>query len=214
MLSGLIDELRAGGLELERLEYGPGLATPVFVDDDFSDTLAPARELAPELKELAAKIDLTVEMGRFFSAECGTYLTSINDLKENDDTRYCIVDGGINHLTYIGQLMGMKTPVIENLGAGERGSSVTVDPSGEDVRCICGSLCTTGDILARKANLPDVERGDVLAFHNCGAYAVTEGVHLFLSRTMPRIILQDANGDTRLVRDFTESSPLNTLESE
>ena len=211
MLSELIDELRAGGLELERLEYGPGLATPVFTDDDFTDTLAPARELAPELKEIAAKIDLPVEMGRFFSAECGTYLTSVNDLKENEGTRYCIVDGGINHLTYIGQLMGMKTPIIENLDAAGREPLPVEGADEEDTYCICGSLCTTGDILARQAELPAVWRDDVLAFRNCGAYAVTEGVHLFLSRTMPRIILRGEDGNTALARDFTESSPLNTI---
>ena len=211
MLSELIDELRAGGLELERLEYGPGLATPVFTDEDFSDTLAPARELDPDLQAIAAKIDLTVEMGRFFAAECGTYLTGVNDLKENEGTRYCIVDGGINHLTYIGQLMGMKTPIIENLSANARGELPVEGADDEDTYCVCGSLCTTGDILARKATLPAVWRGDVLAFRNCGAYAVTEGVHLFLSRTMPRIILRGEEGDTVLARDFTESSPLNTI---
>ncbi|MGI6220711.1 MAG: diaminopimelate decarboxylase family protein [Coriobacteriales bacterium] len=215
MLSDLIDELRDGGLEIERLEYGPGLATPVFMDDDFSDTLAPARELADDLRAIASKVELTIEMGRFFAAECGTYLTGVNDLKENEGTRYCIVDGGINHLTYIGQLMGMKTPVIENLSAADRGEtpSGTLDDDAS-LHCICGSLCTTGDILARKAPLPSVQRDDVLAFHNCGAYAVTEGVHLFLSRTMPRIILRGEDRNTVLARDFTESSPLNTIGSE
>ena len=56
-------------------------------------------------------------MGRFFAASCGTYLTRVVDLKENDGTNYCILDGGINHLTYAGQVMGLKAPVTANLSA-------------------------------------------------------------------------------------------------
>ena len=51
-------------------------------------------------------------------------------------------------------------------------------------------------------------QGDVLAFHNIGAYSVTEGPALFLSRNMPRIILKDENG-ARLVRDTIHSSSIN-----
>ena len=53
--------------------------------------------------------------------------------------------------------------------------------------------------------------GDVMAFHNAGAYAVTEGVALLLSRTLPRVIMRDGMGQLWLGRDFTETSPLNTL---
>ena len=207
-LAAFIDELRdAHGFDVQRLEYGPGLGVPLFVGDDFSDTLAPLRELACDLRAIAGRVQLTIEMGRFFATECGTYLTAVNDLKANDGVNYCIVDGGINHLTFIGQLMGMKVPIIENLGALGR---AVAEPAAE--WCVCGSLCTTNDVLCRAAELPDVREGDVLAFSNCGAYSVTEGVLLFLSRTMPRIILRNADGSLVLARDFTETSPLNTIQ--
>ena len=207
-LAAFIDELRdAHGFDVQRLEYGPGLGVPLFVGADFSDTLAPLRELAPALRAIAGRVQLTIEMGRFFATECGTYLTAVNDLKANDGVNYCIVDGGINHLTFIGQLMGMKVPIIENLGALER---AVAEPAAE--WCVCGSLCTTNDVLCRAAELPDVREGDVLAFSNCGAYSVTEGILLFLSRTMPRIILRNADGSLVLARDFTETSPLNTIQ--
>ena len=218
-LAAFIDELRdAHGFDVKRLEYGPGLGVPLFVGDDFADTLAPLRELAPDLQAIAARVQLTVEMGRFFATGCGTYLTAVNDLKANDGVNYCIVDGGINHLTYIGQLMGMKVPVIENLGSFGRGAA-GADGSAADAAaiaewCVCGSLCTTNDVLCRAVELPDLREGDVLAFSNCGAYSVTEGVHLFLSRTMPRIILVDENGSPMLARDFTETSLLNTARQE
>lgn len=191
---------------VERFEYGPGLAVPYFVDDDFSDDLAPLRELAPDLQEVAKRVKLTIEMGRFFAAPCGAYLTRAMDLKSNDGTNYAILDGGMNHLTYYGQMMGLHVPVIANLTAQVSDPATRTDGSRE--WCLCGSLCTVNDVLVRSVEMNSLERGDVLAFKNAGAYSVTEGVHLFLSRTMPRVLLCDGE-DVRLARDFTESWPIN-----
>ena len=66
-------------------------------------------------------------------------------------------------------------------------------------------------MIAKNVRLPPLERGDILAFENIGAYSVTEGIVLFLSRTMPRIILYHGENDIRLARDFIESSALNTI---
>ena len=205
-LRALIAELEGEhGFEVKRLEYGPGLAVPYFADDDFTDDLAPARELAPYIQELGRDVEVTVEMGRFFSASCGTYLTRVADLKENDGTNYCILDGGINHLTYAGQVMGLKVPVTANL------SAMADAMRAQDTRSwtLCGSLCTVNDVLVREVELDSLELGDVLAFANAGAYSVTEGVHLFLSRTMPRVVLR-YDGGCELARDFIETSTLNT----
>lgn len=205
-LRALIAELEdEHGFEVQRLEYGPGLAVPYFADDDFTDDLAPARELAPYIQELGRDVEVTVEMGRFFSASCGTYLTRVADLKENDGTNYCILDGGINHLTYAGQVMGLKVPVTANL------SALADSMRAQDTRSwtLCGSLCTVNDVLVREVELDLLEMGDVLAFANAGAYSVTEGVHLFLSRTMPRVVLR-YDGGCELARDFIETSTLNT----
>ena len=205
-LRALIAELEdEHGFEVQRLEYGPGLAVPYFADDDFTDDLAPARELAPYIQELGRDVEVTVEMGRFFSASCGTYLTRVADLKENDGTNYCILDGGINHLTYAGQVMGLKVPVTANL------SAMADAMRAQDTRSwtLCGSLCTVNDVLVREVELDSLEMGDVLAFANAGAYSVTEGVHLFLSRTMPRVVLR-YDGGCELARDFIETSTLNT----
>ena len=212
MLADLIDELQTEhGFTCERLEYGPGLGVPLFEGEDFEDTLAPARELAETLCAISAKAQLTVEMGRFFATECGTYLTAVNDLKSNKGVNYCIVDGGIHHLTYYGQMMGMKTPIIQNLTAESDGRAGAEAAAGEDARewCLCGSLCTTGDVLTRAAALGELREGDVLAFRNAGAYAVTEGIHLLLSRQMPAIIMTSENGELRLVRKTRETYPLN-----
>lgn len=221
MLLQLIAELKeAYGFKVENLEYGPGLPVPYFSTDDFSDTLKPVKELAPMLQKVAGQVHLTVEMGRFYVSECGYYLTKVMDVKANKGTNYAIVDGGMNHLNYLGQMMGMKVPVIKHLVMEESKRGLFKDATAigqistkEEINwSLCGSLCTTADVIVRQAEFTNLKIGDVLVFSNIGAYSVTEGIHLFLSRTMPRILLYHGDGKTQLARDFVESSRLNCIQ--
>ena len=203
MLAALMDRLLdEHGFTAERLEYGPGLYFPYFAHEDNSDTLSPLRELAPDLRAMAQRVELTVEMGRFFASECGTYLTTVVDTKLNCGHAYAILDGGIHHVNYLGGNMGMRLPHIAHLPGPNHAEETPLDWT------LCGSLCTTADVLVRKAPLCGLARQDVLAFENIGAYSVTEGPALFLSRDMPRIVLHGPEGD-RLVRDTIHAAKLN-----
>ena len=203
MLGEFMDSLKADyGFETRKLEYGPGLYFPYFSHEDHSDTLAPIRELAPDLKALTERCELTIEMGRFFASECGHYLTTVIDTKINRGCGFAIVDGGMHHVNYLGGMMGMRVPVITHIPGDNHVSDESADWS------LCGSLCTTADVLVRQIALPGLVPGDVLAFHNIGAYSVTEGPALFLSRNMPKIVLYGENG-ARLVRDTIQSSKIN-----
>lgn len=220
MLRDLYDEIeKEFGVRLRRLEYGPGLPYPYFVGDDFEDTLAPIKELAATLEEVSTWCELTIEMGRFFVSECGYYLTHVMDIKSNKGTNYAIIDGGMNHVNYLGQLMGMKVPVIHHIKGEAKENAVSESvlaingrlPEGSNDYAICGSLCTTADVLVRKVSFDNLAIDDILAFCNIGAYSVTEGIYLFLSRTMPRILLAKEDGQIQIARDFTESSTINTI---
>ena len=201
MLIALIAELRERyGYDVKKLEYGPGLPVPYFRNEEFSDTLAPLREIVPVLQKVAENVELTIEMGRFYVTECGYYLTRVVDQKSNQGTNFAIIDGGMNHLNYLGQMMGMKVPVICHLKRSQ---------SAEHAEwCLCGSLCTTADVVVRQVSFDGLAEGDILVFSNVGAYSVTEGIYLFLSRTMPRIVLYK-DGKAELIRDFYETYQLN-----
>ena len=67
------------------------------------------------------------------------------------------------------------------------------------------------DILVKQLPLPDVEIGDTLCFENTGAYCMTEGMALFLSRDLPAVYLLDETGEMLCARENTETYPLNTL---
>lgn len=189
------------GLSGISLEYGPGLPADYFGDDPEGRDMAVIAEAGAMIAAVAARRSVTVEFGRFLASPCGTYLTAAADIKNNKGENFVICDGGINHLKYYGQTMAMQTPPITLLGDhGERTEDYT----------LCGSLCTTADILVRKVTLPALSVGDVLAFGRCGAYSVTEGIGLFLSRQLPRIVLHSERGGNRLLRDFYGTDILNS----
>ena len=155
--------------------------------------MLPLKELLPALLKASEWAEVTVEMGRFFAASCGTYLTTVTDLKDAEDAHIAILDGGIHQLTYAGQMMGMKVP---RLSLPHRnGSKDTV----KQHYMLCGSLCTTGDVLA---------------FENVGAYTVTEGIGLFLSHALPSVYLYDEGREEGeallLVRGPVPTSTLNS----
>lgn len=189
------------GLSGISLEYGPGLPADYFGDDPEGRDMAVLAEAGAMIAAVAARRSVTVEFGRFLASPCGIYLTAAADIKNNNGENFVICDGGINHLKYYGQTMAMQTPPITLLGDhGERTEDYT----------LCGSLCTTADILVRKVTLPALSVGDVLAFGRCGAYSVTEGIGLFLSRQLPRIVLHSERGGNRLLRDFYGTDILNS----
>ena len=189
------------GLSGISLEYGPGLPADYFGDDPEGRDMAVLAEAGAMIAAVAARRSVTVEFGRFLASPCGTYLTAAADIKNNNGETFVICDGGINHLKYYGQTMAMQTPPITRLGDhGEKTEDYT----------LCGSLCTTADILVRKVTLPALSVGDVLAFGRCGAYSVTEGIGLFLSRQLPRIVLHSERGGNRLLRDFYGTDILNS----
>ena len=202
-----LDELlaRLSALETDvklELEYGPGLPIE-YCDQEVNNCHEELlMSLADELRSLTFSGPVTLEMGRFLAALCGVYLTRVVDTKCNDGQRYAIIDGGKHQITYYGPSLAFKSPVFSVLQGHE-------NTPAEDW-CICGSLCTVGDVLVKQAHIKRLEIGDTLAFHNAGAYCATEGMSLFLSRDLPRIYLIDSQGIPQLVRSSIETSAFNT----
>lgn len=202
-IEGLIRKLKEEeGFLTRTLEFGPGLGVPYFTRDDQEEDKRLLAEFAELFRE-SGPYEVIFEMGRFLTASCGYYLTRIVDQKRNDAVHVCIVDGGIHHVNYYGQNMAMKTPIL---------SFFPQHPleKGEEEWTVYGSLCTVADILLKKLSLPDARVGDYLAFHNIGAYSVTEGIYLFLSRRMPKVWLYSEAEGARLLRGGLETWTMNT----
>ena len=194
---------------IEKLEYGPGFGIEYFGNG--GQEIRQLEECKKAFKKVTEKRQLTLEMGRFLAADCGSYITEIVDTKCNDNQKYCIVDGGINHVNYYGQVMGVRVPPIYYYRevAGEFIEiNIQKEEKSKNGLCICGSLCTAADVLVRSISITDVKPGDMFVFEKIGAYSVTEGIYLFLSRKLPRVYLLENKG-LSLVREAYETYKYN-----
>lgn len=181
------------------LEYGTGFPVFYFEGDEFEEDifLSEFNNLLKEFKN----IKITLEIGRSLVASCGEYLTSVVDIKKNDIGSFAILDGGIHQLVYYGSSLAMKTPVYEV--SPKKGEGI------ESAWTLCGSLCSINDIIAKNVHVKNLEIGDTFIFKNAGAYSMTEGISLFLSRDLPKVILVE-NNRIKVLRERVETYPLNT----
>lgn len=194
------------------LEYGPGLMVSYFEDASPSElTASDAKKQLETLNHLLSEMHayghISIELGRFLTSDCGYYMTQIMDIKHTGKAGFIIVDGGIHQINYFGQMMGMKKPYIQLVKTNNHETDM---PETAGKWTICGSLCTVNDVLVRQIELDSFETGDFLVFERCGAYAVTEGMALFLSRELPQVLFIDLDGNIRILRKKTEINILNS----
>lgn len=185
----------------EELEFGPGFQVVYFQGEEYDET-AFLEEFSKMLNDMTFKAKITLELGRSIAASCGTYITKVVDKKTNKKQNYAIVDGGIHHLVYYGQTMAMKIPNYKLLPERESGN--------EENWNLCGSLCTINDILVKQLPVTNLQIGDIFAFEKAGAYCMTEGISLFLSRELPGVVIVKEDGETVLVRNLIPTDPINT----
>lgn len=185
----------------KELEFGPGFYVEYFQNSKPYDEEELLKGFAELLIGLRFQGKIIIELGRFIAATCGNYYTDIVDFK-NNGIPYCIVNGGMHQIVYFGQMMAMKLPYYRQLKK---------KPSyQESVKFhISGSLCTINDNLVKCLPLQEPQIGDIIEFQRVGAYAMCEGVSLFLSRDLPSIYLYSKQDGLSLQRGRFETNILN-----
>jgi len=196
----------AYGLSELTLEYGAGLPVPYFEGEDFDSLYQPLEMMMDAIKEKHRNYQVVLELGRFFAFSCGTYLTRVEEVKNNKGSNYVLLDGGIHQLNYYGQNMAMRVPKMELLSMSDTEQACCEEPV--DVT-VCGSLCTMADVLVRKWNGKLPQEDDVFAFYNAGSYSITEAPALFLSRKMPTVYLYSEVNGLEMIREGKEAYKVN-----
>ena len=187
-------------ISFNSIEYGPGLSYEYFSQENQSENFCELIEFSKLIEN--SKYNYVIELGRYIASSCGTYATKIMDVKGDGKATYCIIDGGINHINYYGQMMGMKNPKIDHIQ--------NTSSESQTVNCtIAGSLCTTADIVLRNLPLKNPQQDDLLVFKDIGAYSITEGIYLFLSHPLPSVIAKTENS-IAILRDSKETYILNS----
>ena len=187
-------------IKIEEIEFGTGFPVYYFQSDEF-DEVEFFKEFNEIIKTISSKYKITLEIGRSIASSCGSYVTKVVDKKVNQVGNFAILDGGMNHLVYYGQTMAMKHPHYDIIPKRTK--------KEEELWNLCGSLCTINDIIVKALNVPGLDLGDVFIFKNTGAYCMSEGISLFLSRDLPKVIMKKGM-KYEVVRENEPTHVLNT----
>ncbi len=204
----------------KELEFGTGFPVHYFQGEEF-DEVEFLKEFSNGIDNMKYSGKIVIELGRSIAASCGYYLTKVVDKKTNKGQNYAILDGGIHHLVYYGQTMAMKFPYLEiyqlrgnnnteqdNNNTNQNNDNTEVVNKEKQDWNLMGSLCTVNDIIIKQYPVSNLQIGDVFIFKNTGAYCMTEGISLFLSRELPEVVLLKG-GEIKLVREAFKTYNLN-----
>jgi len=178
------------GVELAFINLGGGLGIsyteePVPGPDEFAEAVCPS--ILTGLERLKYEPEMWFEPGRYIVCEAGVLLASVNSVKETPAKKFANVDAGFNTLARPAMYDAFHRIHL----VGKKGEDETYD--------IAGNICESGDILAKERMLPKIERGDVLAIHDAGAYGYSMA-STYNSRPLPAEVLV-RRGKAELIRE-------------
>ncbi len=155
-------KLEEMGIEVKFLDLGGGLGIDYEgkgapTPKDFADVITPVFE--KRCKDLKSKPELWLEPGRSIVGDTTILLTRVNAVKRSYKN-FVAVDAGFNLLIRPAMYGAYHRVAVAN----------KMDQPAEEVYTIVGPICESGDILAEDRKLPKVEKGDLIAIFDAGAY--------------------------------------------
>ena len=149
--------LSDNNITIKTINVGGGLGVS-YDDPEAYPSFASYFKLFKELINLKPGQTLHFEPGRSVVCQCGTLLTRVVYIKEGYNTKFAIVDAGMNDL--IRPALYQAHHKIENLTS--KGHSEYYD--------VVGPICESSDVFGKKVKLSDTKRGDILGIRSAGAY--------------------------------------------
>jgi len=138
------------------------------------------------LSVLKDELTVAIEPGRFIVGNSGYFLTKVLYEKRNDKKRFVIVDGAMNDII---------RPSLYNAF-----HDIEVFSDGAGSLCdVVGSICESGDFLAKNINLPPLNHGDLLVLKSAGAYGMSMSSNYNSRARAAEIAIK--NGEDRLIRE-------------
>lgn len=160
----LVEKVTSLGIELKFVDMGSGLGIPYRKDEaqaptpkDQADAILPI--FKERTKALGISPRLVLEPGRYIVGDTTILLTRVNTVKRAAKN-FVGVDAGFNLLIRPAMYDSYHYAVVAN-----KASSPP-----EETYTIVGPICETGDILAHDRKLPIIEKGDLIALLDAGAY--------------------------------------------
>ena len=159
-LAGRIVEV---GGKIEMMDFGGGLGIPYTPETSAPTPWELASGIKPVFEEGCRRLGISprmiLEPGRSIVADSTIFLTRVNVVKRAH-VNFVGVDAGFNLLARPMLYDAYHHVVVAN----------KADGRAEERYTVVGPICESGDILAKDRNLPRIERGDLIAMLDAGAY--------------------------------------------
>ena len=157
-VAGLVQELRANGLAVTRIDLGGGLGIRYRAEN------APEPDSYARLvREIfgPSGLAMTFEPGRMLAGPAGLLVARVIYVKQGAAKRFVIVDGAMNDLIRPALYDAWHDIVPVSLPSPD----VPLAPAD-----VVGPVCEPGDTFAVDRDLPPIAEGDLVAFTAAGAY--------------------------------------------
>ncbi|HUK39517.1 MAG TPA: diaminopimelate decarboxylase [Candidatus Acidoferrales bacterium] len=174
----LVGSLKKEGAQIRYLDLGGGLGI------SYKDEMPPhpeeyANAIIGGLEGL--NVTLILEPGRVIVGNAGILVTEVQYIKETDEKKFVIVDGGMNDL------------IRPALYGSYQAIQPVVHASSENIVAdVVGPICESGDFFAKDREIERPQRGDLLAVMSAGAYGFTMASN-YNSHPKPPEILVDGD---------------------
>lgn len=188
--SEILFELAEDFPDLTFIDLGSGFKVSYWPDDNTTNIDELGEQLSARFKELCKNygrdLDLFFEPGKYLVSEAGLFVAKANVVKQTTATVFVGLDTGMNHL---------MRPKLYN--AHHEVTNVSYPQGIERIYSVVGYICES-DTMAPDRKLNEVNEGDLIAFHNAGAYGISMASN-YNSRYRPAEVLI-YNGKDHLIR--------------
>ncbi|WPC44423.1 diaminopimelate decarboxylase [Clostridium sp. JS66] len=154
------------GFSTEELNLGGGFGVYYSEGDKPVNLNSCLKNMLSILKEESQKSGLNIkkvmiEPGRSIIANAGTTLYNVGGTKKTyGGKQYVFIDGGMADNPRTALYDAKYEAVVAN----------KVNSENSEIYTIAGKCCESGDIIIKEIQLPEVERGDIMAVLTTGAY--------------------------------------------
>ena len=178
-------------IQPEYIDIGGGFGIPYSDDEKPLDVEETARLISEIITEKCNKFgfplpELILEPGRYLVAKSGYLVTKVSGIKNS-------------YKTFIGVDAGMNTLIRQALYGAHHRISVYDKEKLESNVLVCGNVCENSDIFSRGVFLPAINDGDLLIFHDAGAYGYSMSSN-YNNRPRPAEIMVEDGKDTLIRR--------------
>lgn len=180
--------------ELHFINLGGGLGIPykrgesgLPMDEFATKIVAPLQSFIEQ--HPAKNLQIWFEPGRYFTAECGVLLATVNTIKPTAQITFAGVDSGMNHL--VRPAMYAAYHEVVNLS----------NPDGPlQEYDIVGNICESADFFAKGRMVQQLREGDVVAVLDTGAYGMSMA-NSYNMRSFPaEVFVSETNHDWKIIR--------------